>query len=133
MKQDHLQGLLHLPLSEEAYDQFNELDIILQSLQLIGEKDSWSYIWGNDKYSSRKAYKHLLGSQQVQPDYGWIWKYACQMKHKVFFWLLVHDRLNTRDMLRKKHMHLEYYTCELYMFVTKRRKPEAPILHMCFC
>jgi hypothetical protein len=69
MEQDHLQDLFHLPLSEEAYDQFNELDVILQSLQLTGENDSWSYIWGNGQYSSAKAYKHLLVAQ-VHPAYG---------------------------------------------------------------
>jgi hypothetical protein len=83
MEQDHLQDLFHLPLSEEAYDQFNELDVILQSLQLIREKDSWSYIWGNDQYSSPKAYKHLLGAQHVHPGYGWIWKSVSQMKHSL--------------------------------------------------
>jgi hypothetical protein len=45
----------------KAFDQFGELSIILQSLSLNGDKDTWSYIWGNAQYSSRKAYKHLFG------------------------------------------------------------------------
>jgi hypothetical protein len=52
MEQDNLQDIFHLPLSKEAYEQFCKLDIILQSLQLTGEKDTWSYIWGNGQYFS---------------------------------------------------------------------------------
>jgi hypothetical protein len=44
MEQESLQDIFHLPLSEEAYEQLCELDIIMQSLQLTGEKDTWSYI-----------------------------------------------------------------------------------------
>jgi hypothetical protein len=34
------------------------------------------------------------------------------MKHKVFFWLLIKNRLNTRSLLKKKNMFLESYVCE---------------------
>jgi hypothetical protein len=40
-----LQDHFHLPLSEEAFDQFCELAVFLQSIQLNGDKDGWSYIW----------------------------------------------------------------------------------------
>jgi hypothetical protein len=74
-----LQVVFHLPLSEEAYAQFCELDILMQSVQLTSDKDTWNYIWGSTQYSSKKAYDHLLGSQQVHPAFGWIWKSSCQM------------------------------------------------------
>jgi hypothetical protein len=35
------------------------------------------------------------------------------MKHKVFFWLLLKDRINTRDLLRRKTTALDSYTCDL--------------------
>lgn len=34
-------------------------------------------------------------------------------KHKFFFWLLIKDRLNTRNLLRRKHMHLDDYNCAI--------------------
>jgi hypothetical protein len=102
---------LHLPLSEEAYEEFRELSVYLQSMEISEEKDKWSYIWGSAEYSSRKAYKHLSGSSQVQPSFGWIWR-SCQMKHKVFYWLLLQNRLNTRSMLRRRHMIMDSYACE---------------------
>jgi hypothetical protein len=74
----------------------------MQSVQYSEENDIWSYIWGNGTYSSAKAYKHLLGSESINPDFKWIWQTSCQQKHKVFLWLLLHDRLNTRRLLRRK-------------------------------
>jgi hypothetical protein len=35
------------------------------------------------------------------------------MKHKVFFWLFLKDRLNTRGLLQRKNMELDSYTCDL--------------------
>uniref|UniRef100_A0A0A8XSQ3 Reverse transcriptase zinc-binding domain-containing protein n=1 Tax=Arundo donax TaxID=35708 RepID=A0A0A8XSQ3_ARUDO len=35
------------------------------------------------------------------------------MRHKVFFWLLIKDRFNTRGLLRRKNMELDSYVCEL--------------------
>jgi hypothetical protein len=61
---DNIQEHFHLPLSDEAYDQFCELTAILQSLQLSENNDAWSYIWGNYNFSSQKVYKHLLGIKQ---------------------------------------------------------------------
>lgn len=34
-------------------------------------------------------------------------------KHKIFFWLLLRDRLNTRNLLRRKNKILEDYSCVL--------------------
>jgi hypothetical protein len=35
------------------------------------------------------------------------------MEHKVFFWLLLQNRLNTRAMLQRRHLVLDSYSCEL--------------------
>jgi hypothetical protein len=124
---DESHELFHLQLSEEAYDQFCELHVILQSFPTNGGKDSWSYIWGNGEYSSRKAYKHLIGTQTIHPTFGWIWKSKCQMKQKVFFWLLLQNRLNTRAILRRRNMALDSYSCELSL-----RQVEEMNRHMFF-
>ena len=49
----------------------------------------------------------------ILPIFRWLWSSSCQMKHKVFFWLLLNDRLNTRGLLRRKNMVLESYSCDL--------------------
>jgi hypothetical protein len=39
-----LQEVFQLPLSKDGYAQFCELDILLQSIQLNLDKDTWTYI-----------------------------------------------------------------------------------------
>jgi hypothetical protein len=34
-------------------------------------------------------------------------------KENSFFWLLIKDRLSTRELLRRKSMHLDDYNCVL--------------------
>jgi hypothetical protein len=43
--------------------------------------------------------------------FKWLWKSKCQPKHKVFFWLLLKDRLNTRNILKRKNMQLDSFDC----------------------
>jgi hypothetical protein len=93
--------------------QFCELDIFLQTIVLNNDKGNRNYIWNSQKYSSAKAYKHLIGSSQVDTALRWLWSPSCQPKHKVFFQLLLQDRLNRRGLLRRKTMNFESYTCEL--------------------
>lgn len=77
------------------------------------DPDIWVYIWGSNSFSSKKAYCALKGTTDAHQIYRWIWKSSCQHKHKVFFWLLVQDRLSSRNILRRKNMHLPSYTCVL--------------------
>ena len=74
-------------------------------------RDTWSYIWGNEFYSSIKACKVLIGYKITPPHFSWIWKSSCQPKHKIFFWQLLHDRVNTRNLLRRKNFELDDYNC----------------------
>jgi hypothetical protein len=41
---DNIQNHFYLPLSEEAYEQFCDLNVLLLSLQANGQDDGWSYI-----------------------------------------------------------------------------------------
>lgn len=41
-----------------------------------------------------------------------LWRSKCQLKHKLFFQLFLHNRLNTKTMLRRRNMELDSYTCE---------------------
>jgi hypothetical protein len=113
LSRDNLLQNFNLPLSAEAYHQFLELQQSITGRTVIGENDQWRYSWGNASFSTSKAYKHLKGGNLAHPVYHWIWRSKCQMKHKVFFWLLLKDRLSTRDLLRRKDMNLDSFTCDL--------------------
>jgi hypothetical protein len=111
---EFLEDLFHLPLSQQAYSEFLQMEMICQTARekiSNDESDKWSYIWGSNTFSVHRAYNCLIGYQEAQPHFGWIWKSSCQPKHKFFFWLLLHDRLNTRNLLRRKNMTLPSYYC----------------------
>jgi hypothetical protein len=109
---ESLHGLFQLPLLMEAYAQYSELDIFMQSPQPTDANDAWTYVWGTRNYSSVMAYRLMSRTATVHPTLKWTWKAKCKTKHKVFFWLLLQDRLNTRGML-KKYMYLDSYVCEM--------------------
>jgi hypothetical protein len=75
--------------------------------------DSWSFSWGTADYSNKRAYNNLIGDEPASPLFTWLWGSGNLGKHKFFLWLLLHDRLNTRNLLRRKNMHLDDYTCVL--------------------
>lgn len=103
----------NLPLTIQAHNQFTDLQHIIVDINLETNNDIWTYIWGSSNFSMPKAYKAIIGQRTVHPIFYWIWRSRCQSKHKVFFWLLVKDRLSTRDLLRRRQMNLDSCTCEL--------------------
>jgi hypothetical protein len=111
---EFLQDLFHLPHSVQAFNEFEILEGICvtvgQRIQM-GDQDTWTYIWGNNSFSSKKAYNVLIGVQPVPDLFPSLWDTSCQAKHKFFFWLLLHDRLNTRNLLRRKNFEIPTYNC----------------------
>jgi hypothetical protein len=73
-----------------------------------------------------------MGHFQVHHIFKSLWKNKCQLKHKVFYWLWLKNRLNTRNMVRRKNMTLESYTCEK-LYLTKRGNtiPSLPQMQLC--
>jgi hypothetical protein len=104
--------MFHTPLSVEVFEQLLALQDILTNLQLHDHNDKWRCIASSNLFSSQKAYSHLIGNQPTHPLFSWLWKSKCQPKHKVFFWLLLKNRLNTRSFLRRRSMPLDSFTCD---------------------
>jgi hypothetical protein len=111
--QAQLHRIFHIPLSEEAFTQYVELQGILSNLPRTDDKDRWEYIWGSGTFSCPKAYKHLKGQMDIHPAFNWLWNSSCQLKHKIFFWLLLQNKLSTRGVLRRRNMTLEDYGCAI--------------------
>lgn len=107
----NLSDLFHLPLSLEAFNQLQVLQSFRDHFPLTNSQDIWNSQWGT--FSVKRTYNYLLGHRQVPNAFKWLWECFCQPKHKVFFWLLLKDRLSTRSILRRKNMHLESYNCVL--------------------
>jgi hypothetical protein len=105
--------LFNLPLSLPAFNQVQQIHQIMEATAVQEEHDIWTLTGGATKFSAAKAYRKLIGHQQIDPIYKWVWKNFCQPKHRVFTWLILKDRLSTRNILRRKRMQLDSYNCEL--------------------
>lgn len=113
ISRDSILELLHLPLSQQAFQQLNQLQQDFQLLSLNDQADSWTFIWNSGKFSVARAYKQLSVHRAIRKSFKWIWNNSCQNKHKVFAWLFLMDRLSTRELLKRKNMELQDYDCVL--------------------
>ena len=60
-----------------------------------------------------KMYKAIQGYSPAHSTFRLLWKTACCLRHKIFFWLLLHDGISTRNMLHRRSMYHEDYNCAL--------------------
>jgi hypothetical protein len=110
---EDLSELFYRPLSTQAFQELQTLKSLMHHNQLSETKDEWHYCWG-ESYSAKQFYDHIHAHILVPKVYTWLWKSSYVMKTKVFAWLLLVDRLNTRDLLRKRHWNVnEDNTCVL--------------------
>jgi hypothetical protein len=122
--------LFHLPLSEQACQEYQALQIIIQEIQITEQsKDGWNYVWVQAEYSSFKFYNLQFSGKDPPRPYIWIWKSKCTNKIKVFGWLLMMDRFNVKNILKRKKFKLQRndYTCVLCT-----EKVEETIFHLFF-
>lgn len=97
----NLEEHFHIPLSVQAFKQFNMLQQSLETIQIQENNDQWAYTCGNN-YSSMRMYNTWMANNSIHDFFKLIWKSARQSKHKKIMWLLMHNRINTRSMLKKK-------------------------------
>jgi hypothetical protein len=55
----------------------------------------------------------LLAGLKHQGNFFWLWKSGYHGRHKFFFWLLIFDRLDIRNLLCQKNFYLHTYSCVL--------------------
>ena len=41
------------------------------------------------------------------PLLNWVWANSCTMKIKFFAWMMIMDRLNAKDMIERRHWHID--------------------------
>lgn len=100
-------------MSRVAYNEFLVFKDPLDQLRDdTDQTDVWIYQWNGGLYSARQYYRHQFRDTVPSPPFCWIWKGKCMPRIKFFAWLLLADRLNTRELLRRRHKHLEEgYAC----------------------
>ena len=63
-------------------------------------------MWGNQLYSSSRYYNLVFQHFPVSPIFKRLWQSKCTPRLKFFAWLLLVDRLNTRNMLLRRHYNV---------------------------
>ena len=66
-------------------------------------------------HSKKKKYNLPFRNIKPPPPFLWIWDSRCSNKLRSFTWLLMMDRLNTRNLLRRRNYSIEgnNYNCVL--------------------
>jgi hypothetical protein len=103
-----LRNFFALPLSVEAHEEYIQIQQLLQGVGInASSMDSRSFAWGTEAYTPSKYYNFLFAL--VPPDNALraIWKSKCMPKLRVFAWLLLKDRLNTKVMMIRKQWNVD--------------------------
>jgi hypothetical protein len=113
--EQNLDSHFQFPLSVEAHEELIQLQqqINMDSLD-SSTPDGWELVWGASAYKPKDFYKFCFKEIETPGCLQKIWNSKCMMKHKVFAWLMLVDRLNTRNMLRRRNYDIaSVYTCLL--------------------
>jgi bacteriorhodopsin len=106
-----ISDLFVLPLSKEALMQFHLFQAILLDLEPTAGTNIWTVMGNMMTTKVSSVYSTVMDSGGTIPALKWLWQGCCQQIHKVFFWLLVYNILNTRAMLQRNNFFMDTYTC----------------------
>jgi hypothetical protein len=105
---DDLFSLFALPLSVQSFEEFRKMQT-LRPEPLTNQRvpDVRVFPWGNTAYTSAKFYKFIFAAVPEDPVLKMIWNSKCLPKLRVFAWLLIMDRLNTKDLMERKNWQVD--------------------------
>jgi len=107
MMHEDLDDIFVLPLSTQAYEEMMDLQNHLVTLEYDDSTaDFWTMLWG-PQYSSWRFYNHVFSGMASTPYFKVLWKSQCTPRVKFFAWLVLMDRLNTKTMLRRRHLNIQ--------------------------
>jgi hypothetical protein len=111
---DTLGSIFALPLSVEAFQEWQEVSMLIENTPLQEQLiDTRSFVWGS-AYTPSKFYNFLFARLPTDEVLNAIWKSKALPKLKVFSWLLFMDHLNTLDIMQRKHWYVESgYDCSM--------------------
>lgn len=95
-------------ISPQAHAKICDLQAVSTQFQpMTATSDVWHYVWGKATFKSTDYYKFFFWEIQSRLVFTGICKRKCTMKIKVFGLLLFNHRLNTHNMLKRRHYNIE--------------------------
>jgi len=104
---EYLEDLFDIPFSQQAAVEIEDLRLLIQDFDLPGGLDQRIFCWGNSKYSAAKLYKLAFQNVQAPAVFRGVWKSKVTPRVKFFVWLILLDRLNTKNMLVRRHFNVQ--------------------------
>jgi hypothetical protein len=106
---DSIVSNFHLPLSVEAHDELMQLQDLIQDTTLQSQQhDEWICTLGTNTAGFKPSmiyHKHFQAVGKHHPS-AWVWKSKCTSKHKFFACLILHVKINTKDMLVRRNWNV---------------------------
>lgn len=97
-------SMFFLPLSQEAASELQILEDWLFNLNRDPQlPDIWVWPGKSGSYTAKSFYDIMHSHMPTIQPCKWLWQSRCTMKIKVFSWLLFFDRLDTKDILVRRH------------------------------
>ena len=94
-----LEDLFYIPISQAAAEELEDLRVMIQSFMLSEETDQRIFCWDSSLYTAAKLYKLAFLTMQTPAVFRLVWKSKVTPRIKFFAWLILLDRLNTKNML----------------------------------
>ena len=104
--------LFQLPLSLVAHEELRSLREDINAIEQEDTHDVWILDSG-PVFSAKKIYRSLIGIHPTHKKILDIWKSCNVPRQKFFIWLLMYNRLNTKEMMAHKNFYVEYKDCVL--------------------
>ena len=96
----------NIPLSVQAHNELRKIQREVANVELTNANDTWTCCWGAQSFKTTSYYSYYFREITAHVAFKWLWKTKCTAKIKVFGWLLLSDRLNTRNMLKRRHYNI---------------------------
>jgi hypothetical protein len=122
-----LYKLFHLPLSAIAHQEFHLLQNDIENIHLTTDHDAWILNGNATGYSTKILYIELIGEHPTPPAILDTWKTCSLPRQKFFAWIMLHKRLNTKDLMTRKNFYVQYKDC-----IMCDTCPEETIMHLFF-
>ena len=101
-----LHETFQLPLSMQAHEELKMLQLDVMDVTFEEHDDVWSYCWGSTVFKTATYYQFFFRDVVAHMAFRSLWRTKCTPKIKVFGWFLLSDRLNTRNMLKRRHYNI---------------------------